>query len=427
MKLLLPLLLCLLPILAGAQYTELENGRVAAEQGDYKTAIQLLETVLQNPGQLSESAQAQAAYFHGLSLLICWQKEAFGSRGGSSSCEMALPRAWQSLKLAQQDAAWKLRADKEIPILQSNLLYSALNIMLAAKSGGETDAAKNQEIAKSAEPYLKAALEIGESWRALDLEGQRLQLLSMEEEAKTQYQKAIQSYEKKRPEVPDFALGNSFFRVGEIHLRQNRFEEVLAYAENGQKMIQSEWERYQKLQAADPNFKVEDAREQYDQVKSLLLQLELSVYVSSPELGAKALPRLEEIMKQDADNVLLLSTFANFAQSSFPEKAIEAYDRILELDPQNFHAAFNRGAIHLNRAAEISQQLQTAQEVEQQFALSKQLKDELRLAKPLMERAHKIDTNEPQTLDALVQICTILEDEPCFTEYAEKRKKLKGM
>jgi tetratricopeptide (TPR) repeat protein len=422
------LLLLLLPLAGFSQYQELEDGRMAAEQGDYKTAIRLLEPLVQHPpSNLAETSRAQAAYFLGLSLIICWQKEATGSRATKSACENALPRAWENLKISKKDAAWQTRTERELPILQANLLYVAFNTMLSAKSMDESDKQSRREIALATEPYIQAALEIGESWRALDLEGQRLLLLDRQPDALQQFTKATQAYEKKKPEVPEFTVGNSFFRAGEIHLKREQYPQTLDFAQKGQTLVQSEWERYKKLQAADPNFKVEDAREQYEQVRNLLVQLELGVYMASPEIGAKALPRMEEILQRDPDNVSLLTNLARYAQEVNPQKAMDLYDRILELEPDNFHACFNRGALHLNKAAELSQELQRASDIEQQFAMSRELKSELRKAFPFMERAHELNPGEIGVLDALIQAATVLEDEAAFGKYSEKRKKLKRM
>jgi tetratricopeptide (TPR) repeat protein len=84
-----------------------------------------------------------------------------------------------------------------------------------------------------------------------------------------------------------------------------------------------------------------------------------------------------------------------------PEKAVPAYERALELDPDLFEPNYNMGVMHYNHAVNMLIEANEIMDNVKFEAARDAAYDELRLAVPFLEQAHKADPEHEDTMDTL--------------------------
>ena len=103
------------------------------------------------------------------------------------------------------------------------------------------------------------------------------------------------------------------------------------------------------------------------------------------------------------------------------EIAAADYSKALELDPTYFDAAYNLGAIYYNIGVDWNNKASNAEKMIHYKEASKKANEFFALAKPALEKAHKIDPEDRNTIASLVKIYAI---EGNGEKYSEMKKKL---
>jgi hypothetical protein len=168
---------------------------------------------------------------------------------------------------------------------------------------------------------------------------------------------------------------------------------------------------------------LEDGMNKYPDNQAIIIEL-INYYLMNNKEEA-ALEYLK--IAQEADPTNLSFIFAEgtlYDKTGDQDKALAAYNRCIEIDPNYFNAYYNVGVMYYNQAVElykVADTIKTAKE----YGEAKDAGDVV-LAKslPYMEKAHEIDPNEPSTLETLKTLYYRLQ---MNEKYEEVKTKIEGL
>ncbi|MCS6822414.1 MAG: tetratricopeptide repeat protein [Microscillaceae bacterium] len=135
------------------------------------------------------------------------------------------------------------------------------------------------------------------------------------------------------------------------------------------------------------------------------LHVELLLKANKVDLAIEKLQKVIASNPNDAINYLKLGILYNNA--NLLDKALEAYNKCLELDAYNYEALFNAGAIFYNRASELLKEVNNMDMVtynKKGKPLEDKAKAELEKALPYFEKANNVKKNEVEVLRPLYNI-----------------------
>ncbi len=145
---------------------------------------------------------------------------------------------------------------------------------------------------------------------------------------------------------------------------------------------------------------LQEGFQEFPQDNTVLVEL-VNFYITAGN-SDEALSYLELAKEQEPDNPSFhYAEGALYEQMEEPEKAMEAYKRSLELDPDFFDVNYNMGVMHYNRAVRM---LEEANEITDNAEYEK-ARDEayevLALAIPFLEKSHELDPEHQDTMETL--------------------------
>lgn len=105
-------------------------------------------------------------------------------------------------------------------------------------------------------------------------------------------------------------------------------------------------------------------------------------------------------------------------------KAIEAYKKTMELDPNYADAYYNMGALYNNESYNITEEIKNIEDVAIQSEKLKESRDLLKEAIPYLQKYHEISPTDVNTLKMMKSIYFILEMEDEYNVVAGKLKDL---
>lgn len=151
---------------------------------------------------------------------------------------------------------------------------------------------------------------------------------------------------------------------------------------------------------------VAKGREMFPNNKSLLL-LELQKYLDTKQYD-KAMVNLEQAMEDDTTNALYpyLQGYIYQTEVKDLEKAKAGYMRAIELDPDYIEPQYMMGLIYVDKANEITEEMNSLNlnETKKYDALKKKQEEAFKNALPYFEKAREIDPNDMDTLRALKEV-----------------------
>jgi len=168
---------------------------------------------------------------------------------------------------------------------------------------------------------------------------------------------------------------------------------------------------------------LEEGYEKYPDTTLILIEI-VNYYLTSGD-AEKGLRYLELAQAQEGSNPSIY-----FAQGTLyeklgdKEKAMEFYNKSIEIDPEYFNGYFNIGALYYNSAVEMYEEANTIENLKEYNEAKAKADEELKKAIPPMEKAYEINPEERATLETLQTIYYRLQ---MIDKYEEVKQKLSEM
>lgn len=224
--------------------------------------------------------------------------------------------------------------------------------------------------------YFATAIEVGEMPIVNHVDTAVVYYAGLSAQLAGNMEKAIEMY-KKSIALNFTSDGSAYFNLFDAYSSMDKAAEGLQYLEVGFK--------------------------KYPKNVSLLYAL-INYYISKGDNPNRVLEYLNEAKIQEPNNASLF-----FAEGTLLDKledfdkAVVAYEKSIELNPEFFDALYNLGALHYNKGVKYLEEANKvpAREFEKYDALMAKANNEFKLSIPYMERAHQIDPEEKGTIETL--------------------------
>lgn len=167
-----------------------------------------------------------------------------------------------------------------------------------------------------------------------------------------------------------------------------------------------------------------EGRAKYPDNKDLASS-ELTFYTNKPALQDVALAKLEKATTENPteDN---LTDYGTLLMKKDQEKAFEIYKKVLMLNPRNYIANLNSGAIIIDKAQKAITDAEASKDEKSRKKLIEEGKGFFQQALPYLEAALEEKQDNENVIKALIQIYTYLEMNDKAEEMIKKRKALSG-
>lgn len=211
---------------------------------------------------------------------------------------------------------------------------------------------------------------------------------------------------------PSYPMQNVYMEL--VYTADNKVSEKLIYdnASKKKKLLYIEKLEYDQLNriAQTTLYKIEQNKQipflqaiySYYTMDDLPAPKESTIYSSTSK--TKQLPS-----PSNATNHLTSGSLSD--QTNEPQQALENANKALETDPSNLDANLNMGAVHYNKGADISKQL-NAMDLKQYQLYGKELEVQLKAhfqdALPYFQKAYSIDPTNLTVLQPLLSIYKVL-------------------
>ena len=168
---------------------------------------------------------------------------------------------------------------------------------------------------------------------------------------------------------------------------------------------------------------LEEGFSKYPDTSLILIEI-VNFYLTSGD-SEKGLAYLELAEKKESNNPsIYFAEGTLYEKSGNKEKALEAYNKAIAIDPEYFNAYFNIGALYYNNAVELYEAANKMDDLKA-YNDAKAIADiELKKAIPPMEKAYQINPNERAAVETLQTIYYRLQ---MLDKYEEMKKKLSEM
>jgi len=168
---------------------------------------------------------------------------------------------------------------------------------------------------------------------------------------------------------------------------------------------------------------LEEGYKNYPDTTLLLIEI-VNYYLTSGD-SEKGLQYLELAQQQEANNPdIYFAQGTLFEKVGDKEKAMEMYNKAIEINPEYFNAYFNKGALYYNNAVEMYEEANKIEELEAYNKAKAKADEELKKAIAPLEKAYEINPEERATLETLQTIYYRLQ---MTDKYEEVKKKLSEM
>ncbi len=109
---------------------------------------------------------------------------------------------------------------------------------------------------------------------------------------------------------------------------------------------------------------------------------------------------------------------------TYVEKAVEAYNKVIELDPNFADAYYNMGVLYNNESYNLTNEIKSIEDVKLQEEKLKESRELLKKAIPYLVKSHELTPTDVNTLKLLKSIYFTIEDEDNYSKIAAKLKEL---
>lgn len=147
------------------------------------------------------------------------------------------------------------------------------------------------------------------------------------------------------------------------------------------------------------------AKEKFPEDIDLIIT-EANIYLKLED-NENTVKTLEYLMNIDDKNPsIFFAAGASYDVLGNNDKAMDAYKKAIELDPDYFDPNYNLGALYVNKAAEIQEKMNALplDAVDEYNAKKIEMEDFLKQALPYLEKADEIQPDDQYTLNSLKEI-----------------------
>lgn len=411
-------LLILLASILHAQVMQFEQAKKYFNEGQYYKALEFFNQAINQERSGNGDLLTEAYYLRGITYIRLYgQAFAGDDKEEQKRFEDALLSAFRDFisSLKYDKGSYYRKIDLELKNLHHSLLQEGLKSLneyndLVFK--GKTEA----RLLNRAADYLTAAHDIRDTYLVNDLLGQVNLNKGMKKEARAFFLRAAELYNENLPDEPDFLMAYVYYRLAAID-KQDSIRIALQNAERGIKLLQSEYLRFNSIKGNLAPPRIEEMEKQYALGMKDLENIKLDLYLSSQDLYVEALHVFEERLLASPDNVDLLVAYASLLERTDKQKAIETYQKVLNIDPNHRLALFNTGALYYGKGKELFELAQQEDISKQYQILMEEAMEDFELAKPYFEKILELDPSSLDVILALKTIAYILDDQDSYLKY----------
>ena len=401
-----------------AQVMQFEQAKKYFMDGQYYKALEFFNQAISQERSGNGEFLSEAYYLRGLTY-IRLHGEAFAgdNKEEQKRFEDALLSSYRDFvsSLSYDKGQYRQKVDLEIKSLHHSLLQEGLKSLNDYNDlvfNGRTD----PKLLKRADDYLTAAYEIRDSYLVNDLLGQVNLNKGMKKEARAFFSRSAELYSEHLPDEPDFLMAYVYYRLAAID-KQDSVRIALQNAERGIRLMESEHDRMIAMKGSLSPARVDEMESQYALGMQDLDNIKLDLYLSSQDLYVEALHVFEEKLLATPDDVDLLVAYASLLERSDRQKAIDTYQKVLNIDPENRLALFNTGALYYGKGKDLFELAQTEDVSKQYQILTEEAINDFELARPYFEKALELDPKSLETILALKTIAYVLDDKEAYLMY----------
>ena len=406
-----------------AQLSKLQIGRDYFVNGDYRKALEYFNQAIDQDKSVSWDLLSEACYLRGVTYIRLYNQAFTGSDPAQKKLYRdALLSAYRDFKSSIEHDEGPLldEIDQELknlhhPLLQEGL--ASLNDYNTTVYNGKPD----ERQLKRAEDYIVAAHEIRENYLVCDLLGQVYLNKGMKTEAAGYFSKSEQEYSENLPEMPDFMMAYVFYRLAAIH-KETDISLAIDDYRRGNKLMESEYIRFQPMKAALGRDRSNEMEDQYRLAMNDLHNLKLDLFAARTDHLSEALLVFEDELAENPGDVKIMTGYASLLEKIDPDKAIEEYEKILDLDSLNAIALFNLGALNYDKGKKLFESAQQSDEKK----LAKEWENDATTyfisAQHFFEKSLSVEPGSAETINALKTIAFVLDDKKAYKFYEEMEK-----
>lgn len=405
------------PMLA-AQVMQFEQAKKYFSDGQYYKALEFFNQAINQERSGNGDLLTEAYYLRGITYIRLYGEAFAGdNQEEQKRFEDALLSAYRDFisSLSYDKGSYYKKIDLEVKNLHHSLLQEGLKSLNEYNDlvfNGKTD----PKLLKRAEDYLTAAHEIRDTYLVNDLLGQVFLDKGMKKEARGYFSSSAELYSQHLPDEPDFLMAYVYYRLAAID-KQDSIRIALLDAERGIKLMESEYNRFNSIKANLAPPRIDELENQYALAMNDLEDIKLDLFLSSQELYVEALHVFEEKLLASPGDVDLLIAYASLLERSDKQKAIETYQKVLGINPENRLALFNTGALYYGKGKELFELAQKEDISKQYQILTEEAIQDFELSRPYFEKVLELD---PASLDAILALKTIayiLDDKESYLKY----------
>jgi tetratricopeptide (TPR) repeat protein len=311
------------------------------------------------------------------------------------------------------------KAKSQLAFLESSVLQTALTALSSA--GLESSVEEKKRLLQKALEYSNEIAEYSMSYIALDVRGQSHLALTDSILSHRDFSRSVTMYTENPPPAPDPFIGYVYYRKGLIeYTGWHNLPVALLTIQEGLKMVGNEKTRLIEKEGREENVS------SFDNVTQDLLTFELDLYLNIQPVPEIAFDKFEAVLRKNPNDYSILVAYASLMENRDIEKAIEIYEIALAANPLGFTAHFNLGALLVNKAVLLNNEASDYTDVEEYEQAMHRVIGFLERALPHLEKAHEIEPNDLQILDALLSVCSQLEEREKYESYKQRRSSMKN-
>lgn len=417
--------LCLVLIVnssAFAQNAEVKNGIQSYEAGDFPKALQYFQIAINAEAQLKGNKAAEAYLYRAKTRTALLKQAAqSGNEEAIKEHQHAMILAFQDLVSAGEKNEQKKLGeliDQEKALLYAGLLEGGAGFLDRLYQDQGLNSAVRNQLLDAAQRYLSAAIKLQEDrYSAYNWYGQVMMLKRDNESAQKYFQLAIEKHKGSPPTKADLLHFNIFANLALLDMQERKVEQALQWLEQGKSGLQAAHQ----LAKSDSDQDQKLLQQQFDKLSNDFEQLELDIYLHSPEHKDQAIEKFKAAVAEDSNNFNLRIAYANLLEAENKiDQAVTQYQKAAELAPKNFLPQYNIGVIYLKQAAELQKSI----EGEADSKKLEQLKAQYQKSLDALEKAHQLAPKDLETLKALVLVTGRLEMKEAYLKYRNLKRAL---
>ncbi len=389
-------LLWSIAIFGYAQRSKVTSGAMAVQDQDYEKAVQYLQEAIAKPELLDQKDLAKAHAKLGqayIGILSSGKKETIMKYPNIMNDAY---NAFENAKKYDTDKKFANDVKMGFAVLGPLFYQTAFELY-------------KQKMYQPALDYTSKAVKIFEEnknpniYGVFLLEGYCYAGANDSPKASIALDKAIKAHNANPPKEADPAIPAAYALLGKLYADANDYENMNRVFSEGKS-------------------KYPDNEE--------IRKNEIIIYATNPALYEKALAKFEQDVQKDPNNELLKMAYAQLLESKDINKAIKVYESILEKNPNNKDVLFNLGALYNNSGKEKYDKANKSSDNNEYKKLIEESKADFRKALTYIEKSFQLSTNasndeKKSMLKALVQICTLLEENEKLKTYKAALDNLK--